>query len=86
MFDALADETRRLIVDELVANERLTLFEICTRLATSHQITSSRQAISQHLDVLTAAGLLEITRVGRTKVHRLHRERLRSALSRWDLD
>jgi DNA-binding transcriptional ArsR family regulator len=42
-----------------------TLFEICARLATTHVLGSSRQAISQHRDVLEAAAQVEPRREGR---------------------
>src|SRR5947199_114513 len=60
LFRALADPTRRLILDELVDRRRQTLFEICARLATKHGVGSSRQAISQHLDVLEAPGRVQL--------------------------
>ena len=63
VFKALADPTRRTILDELAERDGQTLFEICARLTTKHQLASSRQAISQHLDVLEAAGL--VTRAAR---------------------
>ena len=46
MFKALADPTRRAILDELAEREEQTLFELCTRLAMRHGLTSTRQAIS----------------------------------------
>src|SRR5579871_3375196 len=52
VFKALADPTRRAILDELTDRNGQTLFEICARLTTKHHLGSSRQAISQHLDVL----------------------------------
>src|ERR1700694_3713246 len=52
VFKALADPTRRTILDELTARDGQTLFEICARLATKHQMASSRQAISTPLEVL----------------------------------
>ncbi|GAA0552988.1 hypothetical protein GCM10009546_13730 [Actinomadura livida] len=55
VFKALADPTRRIILDELTDRNGQTLFEICARLTTKHQFGSSRQAISQHLDVLEGA-------------------------------
>ena len=58
MFKALADPTRRAILDELSDRNGQTLFEICARLVMKHGLSSSRQAISQHLDVLEDAGLL----------------------------
>ena len=45
VFKALADPTRRRILDELTERNGQTLFEICSRLATKHQLSSSRQAI-----------------------------------------
>ncbi len=45
------------------------LFEIRTRLATKHGLGSSRQAISQHLEVLEEAGLVRTRRDGRYKLH-----------------
>ena len=69
MFKALADPTRRAILDELSDRNGQTLFEICARLAMKHGLSSSRQAISQHLDVLEEAGLLSTRREGRYKFH-----------------
>jgi DNA-binding transcriptional ArsR family regulator len=65
MFKAVADATRRTILDELIDRDGQTLFELCTRLAMNHQVTSSRQAISQHLDCLESAGLITTRRQGR---------------------
>jgi DNA-binding transcriptional ArsR family regulator len=56
--EALADPTRRTILDELVDRNGQTLVEICARLAMKHGFSSTRQPISQHLDVLEAAGLV----------------------------
>ena len=83
VFKALADATRRAILDELADRDAQTLFEICSRLATKHQLASTRQAISQHLDVLEAAGLIETRRQGRYKFHHLNREPLREVARRW---
>ena len=83
MFKALADPTRRAILDELSERDDQTLFEICSRLAMKHQIGSSRQAISQHLDVLEDAGLVVSSRVGRYKLHRLDTAPLRAIAERW---
>ncbi|MDQ3054732.1 MAG: helix-turn-helix domain-containing protein, partial [Actinomycetota bacterium] len=52
VFKALADPTRRAILDELQERDGQTLFELCVRLTTKHGLGSSRQAISQHLTVL----------------------------------
>jgi DNA-binding transcriptional ArsR family regulator len=83
VFKALADPTRRTILDELKARDGQTLFEICARLATKHQMASTRQAISQHLDVLEDAGLITTRREGRYKFHHLNTKPLRSIVSRW---
>jgi DNA-binding transcriptional ArsR family regulator len=48
-----------------------------------HRLSSSRQAISQHLDVLEAAGLIRTRREGRYKFHDLNPERLRHLADRW---
>jgi len=76
VFKALADSTRRTILDELSERNGQTLFEICTRLAAKHRLGSTRQAISQHLEVLEAAGLIETRRDGRYKVHYINRKPL----------
>jgi DNA-binding transcriptional ArsR family regulator len=83
IFKALADPTRRAILDELTVRDGQTLFEICARLATKHQMASSRQAISQHLDVLEDAGLITTRREGRYKFHHLDSKPLRRIVSRW---
>lgn len=83
VFRAIGDPTRRLILDELVARDGMTLFEVCTRLLTEHGSTLTRQAVSQHLAVLEAAGLLRTERAGRTKLHYIDTAPLRSLLDRW---
>ena len=83
VYQALADPTRRKILDELAERDDQTLFEICSRLATKHQLTSSRQAVSQHLDVLVAAGLIVTRREGRYKFHHLDRRPLEHIADRW---
>ena len=83
VFKALADPTRRTILDELADRNGQTLFEICSRLATKYQLSSSRQAISQHLDILEAAGLIETRRQGRYKFHYINTGPLERILGRW---
>ena len=83
VFRALADPTRRLILDELAERDDQSLFEICSRLVMKHGNTSSRQAISQHLAVLEDADLVHSRRAGRTKIHRLNPEPLHSLTARW---
>jgi DNA-binding transcriptional ArsR family regulator len=83
VFKALADPTRRRILDELTERNGQTLFEICSRLATKHQLGSSRQAISQHLELLEAAGLIQAKREGRFKFHYLNTQPLEHIADRW---
>jgi DNA-binding transcriptional ArsR family regulator len=85
VFKAIADPTRRAILDELVDRDGQTLFEICTRLVMKHDLTSSRQAVSQHLAVLEEAGLVTTRREGRYKFHHLDTTPLRSVVERWPL-
>ncbi len=83
VFKALADPTRRTILDELTDRNGQTLFEICARLTTNHGLSSSRQAISQHLDVLETAGLVETRREGRYKFHYIDTGPLEPIIERW---
>ncbi|MFD3559903.1 ArsR/SmtB family transcription factor [Streptomyces sp. NPDC058686] len=83
LFKALADPTRRIILDELTEKPGQTLFEICGRLSMKHQLGISRQGVSQHLAVLVAAGLVETRREGRYKFHDLNTEPLRHIAERW---
>jgi DNA-binding transcriptional ArsR family regulator len=85
LFKALADPTRRAILDELQQRNGQTLFELCVRLISNHGSTSSRQAISQHLDVLEAAGLVRTRRQGRYKFHDLDTSPLREIGERWPI-
>ena len=85
VYRALADPTRRQILDELVVRDGLTLFEICGRLTMLHGVASTRQAISQHLAVLEDADLVRTRRVGRTKIHYLNTEPLRAVVDRWPI-
>jgi DNA-binding transcriptional ArsR family regulator len=83
VFKALAEPTRRAILDELAERDGQTLFELCARLTTKHGIGSSRQAISQHLDVLEAARLIRTRRDGRYKFHHLDTTPLQGIVARW---
>jgi DNA-binding transcriptional ArsR family regulator len=85
VFKALADPTRRAILDELTDRDGQTLFELCSRLATKHGMGSTRQAISQHVDVLEAAGLVSTRREGRYKFHHLDTTPLREITRRWSI-
>ena len=83
VYKALADPTRRAILDELVDRDGQTLFELCTRLTMKHGLTSSRQAISQHLGVLEDAGLIATRREGRHKFHHIDTSPLKTIGQRW---
>jgi DNA-binding transcriptional ArsR family regulator len=83
VYKALADPTRRTILDELSERDGQTLFELCARLATRHQLSSSRQAVSQHLDVLADAGLVHRHREGRYTFLQLDTAPLRAITDRW---
>ena len=83
VFKALADPTRRALLDELTERDGQTLFELCARLATKHGLASTRQAISQHLTVLEDAGLVVVHREGRYKFHHLHTTPLAQISERW---
>ena len=83
LFKALADPTRRAILDELTDRDGQTLFEICARLTMNHHLDASRQGISQHLDVLESAGLLRTNRSGRYKFHFIQPAPLDAIADRW---
>lgn len=83
VFHALSTPVRRLIIDELAERDGQTLFELCTRLTMKHQLSLSRQAVSQHLEVLELAGLVHARRAGRYKFHDLDLAPLRSAVAGW---
>jgi DNA-binding transcriptional ArsR family regulator len=83
VFKALADPTRRAILEELNERDDQTLFEICSRLATRHRLASSRQAVSQHIDILVDAGLVLTRREGRYKFHHLDPRPLDRIATEW---
>lgn len=83
VFEALAAPARRAILDVLNRRDDQTLFEIVTRLAADHEVSLTRQAVSQHLDVLESAGLVRSRREGRYKFHTIDTTPLAAAVSRW---
>lgn len=85
VYEALAAPVRRTILDELQERSGQTLFEICTRLTMKHGLGLSRQAISQHLEVLEEAGLVRTRREGRYKFHDLDTGPLRAIVERWPI-
>jgi len=85
VFKALADPTRRAILDELTDRDGQTLFELCARLATKHGLGSTRQAVAQHVAVLESAGLVRTRREGRYTFHHLDLTPLREITQRWPI-
>lgn len=83
IFRALADPTRRRIIDQLRARPDQSLFQICAGGFAKDGKTLSRQAMSQHLDMLEAAGLVHVSWSGRTKIHALDLRPLREANEIW---
>jgi DNA-binding transcriptional ArsR family regulator len=83
IFKALADPTRRRIVDRLRERPEQSLFQICALSIAEDGTTLSRQAITQHLDMLQKAGLVRVEWSGRTKIHSLDVNPLREATDVW---
>ncbi|MFI5779293.1 ArsR/SmtB family transcription factor [Nocardia sp. NPDC051570] len=77
VFKALADPSRRLLLDGLNAHNGQTLRELCEGL------DMSRQAVSKHLAILEAANLVTIRRRGREKLHYLNAEPINAISDRW---
>src|SRR5947208_16820719 len=85
LFEALSAPARRAILDELQERDGQTLFELCSRLAMRHGLALTRQAISQHLDVLESAGLVTSRREGRYKFHFFNPAPLHGIVERWPI-
>ena len=83
IFKALADSTRRLILDELSERKELTLYELTSSLIMKHNLTISRQGIAKHLSILEEAGLVKSKRKGKYRVLRFDNEPLRNLLKGW---
>jgi DNA-binding transcriptional ArsR family regulator len=77
VFRALADETRRKLLDRLRADNGQTLNELCARLA------MTRQAVSKHLAILEEANLVATVRRGREKLHYLNPVPIHEIAERW---
>ena len=77
LFKALADPSRRKLLDQLHAHDGQTLGELCEHLS------MTRQGVTQHLDVLEAANLIAIVRTGREKLHFLNPVPLQEIYERW---
>jgi uncharacterized protein YndB with AHSA1/START domain/DNA-binding transcriptional ArsR family regulator len=76
-FRALADQTRRVLLDRLREQNGQTLGELCDRLA------MSRQSATQHLTLLERANLVSVLRRGRQKLHYLNPVPLFEIQERW---
>jgi DNA-binding transcriptional ArsR family regulator len=83
LYRAIADTTRRRIIDELALRNRQSLFEICARVMSKHDIGHSRQAFSRHLSVLEEVGIIEVEWQGTTKLHSLNTAPLTKLLNGW---
>jgi DNA-binding transcriptional ArsR family regulator len=77
VFKALADASRRELLDRLRADNGQTLGELCARLA------MTRQAVSKHLAILEAANLVAIVWRGREKLHYLNPVPIHDIADRW---
>ena len=83
VFKAIADPTRRKIIDRLSVVPDQSLFQICAMSVAEDGKALSRQAITQHLEMLQKAGLLKVSWSGRTKIHSLDIKPLREAADIW---
>ena len=77
LFKALADPSRRKLLDLLHAHDGRTLNELCEYL------DMTRQGVTQHLDLLEAANLVTTVRRGREKLHFLNPVPLQEIYERW---
>ncbi|WP_233839256.1 ArsR/SmtB family transcription factor [Paraburkholderia sp. ZP32-5] len=77
LFKALADPSRRKLLDLLHANDGQTLNELCEHL------DMTRQGVTQHLGLLEAANLVVTMRRGREKLHFLNPVPLQAIYERW---
>ncbi len=77
VFKALADPTRRLLLDRLREHNGQTLGELCDRL------DMARQSATQHLDILERANLVIVVRRGRERLHYLNPAPIHEIEERW---
>jgi DNA-binding transcriptional ArsR family regulator len=77
LFKALADPSRRKLLDLLHAHDGRTLNELCEHL------DMTRQGVTQHVDLLEAANLVATVRRGREKLHFLNPVPLQAIYERW---
>jgi uncharacterized protein YndB with AHSA1/START domain/DNA-binding transcriptional ArsR family regulator len=77
VFKALADDSRRMLLDRLNQRNGQTLTELCSGL------DMARQSVSKHLAVLEAANLITTVWRGREKLHYLNAEPINAIADRW---
>jgi len=77
VFKALADESRRKLLDQLHRSNGQTLAELCAHL------DMTRQAVTKHLLLLEAAGLVVVVWRGREKLHYLNPVPIHEIAERW---
>lgn len=77
VFNALADSSRRRLLDKLFARNGQTLGDLCAHL------NMTRQAVSKHLAILERANLLTTHRRGREKLHYLNAVPIQEIHARW---
>jgi DNA-binding transcriptional ArsR family regulator len=77
VFKALSDPSRRKLLDRLYAENGQTLGDLCSRMK------MSRQAVTQHLQILEAANLISTEWHGREKLHYLNPVPLHEIYERW---
>lgn len=77
VFKALADPTRRELLDRLFAEDGQTLGELCDRLS------MTRQAVTKHIAILEAANLVVTVKQGREKLHYLNPVPINDIAERW---
>ncbi|HEV2695995.1 MAG TPA: helix-turn-helix domain-containing protein [Verrucomicrobiae bacterium] len=77
VFKALADESRRKLLDRLFKDNGQTLGELCAHL------DMTRQAVTKHLRLLEEANLIAVVWRGREKLHYLNPVPLHEIYERW---
>ena len=77
MFRALADASRRQLLDRLYSQNGLTMGALCRGLA------MTRQAVAKHLGILEEANLISVRREGREKLHFLNPVPINAIAERW---
>jgi len=77
VFRALADPSRRKLLDALHARDGQTMTRLC------EQLDMTRQSVAQHLDLLAAANLVATVWRGREKLHFLNAVPLQEIYDRW---